>query len=263
MSNHYRRYGAVATVLGSAWIAGFLVQSLLAAEPQPREDDTPKDAADRFQVVLADDFDGKLHLNWKPVRYDDSHVSLTKNPGKLTITTQRGSIFGDEKNDEFGDGIQAKNIFVLDNPLAKDVDFTVITCVSGFTPQVSFQQAGLILYDDDDNYLKWGYEFDWEHGGGQVFTIVAETAAQPEYKHMPPASGAERYWVRLTKRGNKYEYAASLDGNKFTVYGEQEWNGRVKQMGLLAKNGGNKDAPDIDAAFEFFELRAPVPEQKP
>jgi len=262
MKNSYRCF-TLAGVFGGAMLAGFIVRSLIAADARPRDDDGNRDAADRFQVVMADDFNGKLHLNWKPVRYDETHVSLTKNPGKLTITTQRGSIFGDEKHDEFGEGVQAKNIFVLDNPLANDVDFTVITCVSGFTTQASFQQAGLILYDDDDNYLKWGYEFDWENNGGQVFTVVAETAGHPEYKHMPPSSGADRYWVRLTKRGNKYEYAASLDGNKFTVYGEQEWDGRVKQIGLLAKNGGNKDAPDTDAAFEFFELRAPAPEPKP
>jgi hypothetical protein len=263
MSKHTYRCRAFAGLLAMAFLAEFVPRPLNAVEPRTHEEEAAKDAADRFQVVLADNFDGKLHLNWKPVRYDDTHVSLTKNPGKLTITTQRGSIFGDEKNDAFGAGVQAKNIFVLDNPLAKDVDFTVITCVSGFTPQVAFQQAGLILYDDDDNYLKWGYEFDWDNNGGQVFTIVAETDGKPEFQHMPPASGADRYWVRLTKRGNNYEYAASLDGNKFTVYGEQEWNGRAKQLGLLAKNGGNKDAPDIDANFEFFELLAPPPAAKP
>ena len=203
MLKNFSRFSAFIALIGCSLFAGAVMEMLAAAEPRARDEEGAKDAADRFQIVLADDFDGKLHLNWKPVRYDETHVSLTKNPGKLTITTQRGSIFGDEKNDEFGEGVQAKNIFVLDNPLGKDVDFSVTTCVSGFTPQTSFQQAGLILYDDDDNYLKWGYEFDWGNNGGQVFTVVAETAGQPEFKHMPPSSGAERYWVRLTKRGNK------------------------------------------------------------
>ena len=33
----------------------------------------------------------------------------------------------------------------------------------------------------------------------------------------------------------------------------------TKRIGILAKNGGNKDASELDAAFEFFEFRAPRP----
>src|SRR3954465_6836366 len=97
-----------------------LLLPLRAAEPA-------KDPSDRFQVLLSDDFNGKTHLNWKPVRLDESHVSLTKNPGKLTITTQRGTIHGFELQDQFAEGIQAKNIYVLDNPVGPDADFVVTT----------------------------------------------------------------------------------------------------------------------------------------
>jgi hypothetical protein len=98
-------------------------------------------------VLLAyDGFDGKLGLNWKPVRPDPSHISLTKTKGALTITTQRGSIHGEETKDVYGEGIQAKNLYLIDNPLAHGGDFVATTCVSGFTPEMRFQQAGLIVY---------------------------------------------------------------------------------------------------------------------
>ena len=43
----------------------------------------------------------------------------------------------------------------------------------------------------------------------------------------------------------------------FTTNRLYQWGtGAPKQVGILAKNGGNKDSPEIDAAFEFFELRA-------
>ena len=179
--------------------------------------------------------------------------------GALTITTQRGSIHRDEKNDAFGEGVQAKNIYVIENPLSDTADFVVTTCVSEFIPDTGYQQAGLICYDDDDNYLKFGYEFDWQRGGGQAFCILTETAAQSGFKYLDPAPGLHRFWVRLTKRGNKYEYAYSKDGEEFKIGGEREWSGTPKKVGLLAKNGGNKGAPEIDAAFEFFELRSPPP----
>jgi hypothetical protein len=66
--------------------------------------------------VALDTFDGKFLLNWQPVRSDPSHVSLSKFPGQLTITTQRGSIF---ENHVARNEPAAKNIFVIDNPLGK------------------------------------------------------------------------------------------------------------------------------------------------
>jgi regulation of enolase protein 1 (concanavalin A-like superfamily) len=229
-----------------------------AGGPTAREEED----AGSSQVRVFDDFDGKLTLNWKPVRPDPSHVSLTKNPGKLTITTQRGSIHGEETKDEFGAGIAAKNLFLIDNPLAKDAEFVVTTCVSGFIPEMPYQQAGLIVYDDDDNYLKWSYEYNWPNAGGQVFCCVTETDARPNHDYAQAESGLKRYWLRLTKRGDRYEYAASTDGDHFRVHGSVAWgDGAPKRIGLLAKNGGNKDATEQDAAFEFFELGSSVSPQ--
>jgi hypothetical protein len=130
-------------------------------------------------VLLAyDGFDGKLGLNWKPVRPDPSHVSLKKTPGALTLTTQRGSIHGEETKDAYGEGIQAKNLYLIDNPRAPGGDFVATTCVSGFTPEMIYQQAGRIVYNNDDNYLKFGYEYNWPKQSGQAFRILTETDAK-------------------------------------------------------------------------------------
>jgi regulation of enolase protein 1 (concanavalin A-like superfamily) len=229
----------------------------------PQSDESKRGSevgADEFSFFALDDFDGKLRLNWRPVRHDPTRVSLSKNPGKLTITTQRGSIHGEETKDAFGEGIQAKNIFLIDNPLSKDMDFVVTTCVSGFTPVTPYQQAALIVYNDDDNYMKWGYEYNWPQGEGQVLCILSETDARSNFRHVEAPSGLRRYWLRLTKRASRYEYAFSTDGKEFEVHGEKEWgDGAPKKMGILAKNGGNKQAPELDACFEFFELRSPAP----
>jgi hypothetical protein len=54
-----------------------------------------------------------------------------------------------------------------------------------------------------------------------------------------------------------YEFASSTDGNAYTVHGEQTWgSGEPKFLGLIAKNGG-RQAAELDAQFEFFELRTP------
>jgi len=212
-----------------------------------------KEGDAKFKFLAYEAFDGKLGLNWQPVRHDPTHVSLSKNPGKLTITTQRGTIHGDER---VRNEPSAKNIFVIDNPLAKETDFVVTTCVSSFTPVMAYQQAGLICYDDDDNYLKWGWEFDWHKGFGQTFYLVRETDAKPDHHYVQDGSGLQKVWLRLKKRGNVYEYSASSDGKEFKVYGARPWGeGAPKKIGFLAKNGGPEGIPEIDACFEFFELK--------
>jgi regulation of enolase protein 1 (concanavalin A-like superfamily) len=208
--------------------------------------------------VYYDAFKDKFALDWKVVRSEPDHVSFKKVPGALVITTQRGSIHGKEKDDKLSEGMRAKNIHLLDIPFAKDVNWTATTCVSDFRPDTAYQQAGLIVYDGDDDYLKWGYEYDWQNGRGQRFFLVAETEGVPA--HEAPAtseSDLKKYWLRLTKRGDKYEYSWSSDGEKWVLGGERTWgNGQPKRVGIIAKNGGNKDAAEIDATFRFFELKS-------
>jgi hypothetical protein len=67
--------------------------------------------------------------------------------------------------------------------------------------------------------------------------------------------------VRIAKRGNRYESLTSTDGKSFQSHGEVDCgDGSPKHIGILAKKG-NKDASELDANFEFFELRAPAQER--
>ncbi len=219
---------------------------------------TPGEEAERAEAAAFrafDAFEGKLDLDWKPVRHDPTHVSLTKHPGKLTIVTQRGTIHRDQDQDALSEGTRAKNIFVIANPLPKEPGLVVTTRLDSFKPETHWHQAGLILYDDDDNYLKWTCEFG--SATRRVLVLLREENQQSQMTFFPLAADRDRLWLRLTKRGSWYEFASSTDGNDFTVHGELPWGGGLpKRIGLLAKNGGNPEAADIDACFEFFELRS-------
>jgi uncharacterized protein (TIGR03067 family) len=204
-----------------------------------------------------DEFDGKLVLEWDPVRPDPTHISLEKNPGKLTITTQRGSIHGDEKNDAYGEGIQAKNLYLIPNPSAGDSDFVATTCIESFTPETNWQQAGLIVYDDDDNYLKWDLEWNQNSPAGVTIVFLRETAQRSRVSATMPEADSKKFWLRLTKRGDAYQRAFSTDGAEFIVAGEGSWgDGAPKRIGIYAKNGGNPNASEVDAVFDFFEVRS-------
>jgi regulation of enolase protein 1 (concanavalin A-like superfamily) len=145
----------------------------------------------------------------------------------------------------------------LDLPFSKEADWIATTCVNGFAPETTYHQAGLIVYTDDDNYLKWTYEYNWRAGQGQTFHLVAETEGTPVHDQPEKSeSGLKKYWLRLTKTGKQYTYWWSADGGQWTKAGEKTWgDGQPKRVGLIAKNGGNKDAKELDVEFEFFELR--------
>jgi len=65
----------------------------------------------------------------------------------------------------------------------------------------------------------------------------------------------------LSPHGYHYESLTSTHGKNFQSHGEVDWgDGSPKHIGILAKKG-NKDASELDADFEFCELRAPAPER--
>jgi regulation of enolase protein 1 (concanavalin A-like superfamily) len=209
-----------------------------------------------FGVLLFDNFNGKMGLAWKPVRHDPTHVSFSERPGMLTIRTQRGTINRDEKAQGW---TQARNLFLVENPLPKEADFEVTTCLHRFRPNELLQQAGLLLYNDDDNYLKWIVLFNRTAGVGQVYSLHTEKEAVSEYRHHA-SPDEDPVWLRVVKRGANYSACASADGKHFQVLEESVWpvDGPTK-VGLIAKNGGGlQDALEMDAHFDYFELKSPL-----
>jgi regulation of enolase protein 1 (concanavalin A-like superfamily) len=208
-------------------------------------------------VLLFDSFNGKMGLAWKPVRQDLTHLSFSDRPGMLTIRTQRGTINKAEKALGWP---QAKNLFLVENPLPRDADFQVTTCIYRFRPNELFQQAGLLLYNDDDNYLKWIVQFNRTDGVGQVYSLMTEQEAVSEFRHHPAPDDEDKLWLRVLKRGATYSACGSTDGKQFKVLETRDWpvEGPTK-VGLVAKNGGGlQDALEIDAHFDFFELKSPL-----
>lgn len=200
---------------------------------------------------LRDDFDEEQTLKWEPIRYDPTHVSLDKHPGKLTIVTQSGTIYANNS------GTRVKNLYMVPNPAAEGGDFVITTRIVLFAPTTSWQQAGLLIYDDDDNYLKCDLEFNGRAPSGIISAFVRETEHKPDFTIVTPKKKGDTFWLRVKKCGRLYQYSYSADGESYTVVGEKRWgDGTPKSMGLFAKNGLNPAAGHIDAQFDFFDVRS-------
>lgn len=202
-------------------------------------------------IRLFEPFEGHLTLDWKPVRPDPTHVSLTKNPGRLTITTQPGGMWEDT-------GREAKNLYLVRTPMAQGGDFVLTTCIESFRPTMKWQQAGLLIYDDD-NYLKCAMEAG---DGNPRLALVRESDGEAQSEIDQTGIETEKVWIRIIKRGKTYERAYSIDGRRFVSAGEVDWgDGIPKRIGLFAKNGTGSET-EIDAAFDFFEVRSLTPTER-
>lgn len=136
-----------------------------ALKPEGNNDSVAA-AAGEVSVLAYDGFDGDFGLDWKTLNPDPSHYSLTKDPGALTITTWHGGLHGSSTDYE--------NLFLTDCPGAAGGDFQLTTCTFSFKPVAIWNQAGLVFYSDDGNYLQFVYE--WNFGsGGRIFTVGIET----------------------------------------------------------------------------------------
>jgi cytochrome oxidase Cu insertion factor (SCO1/SenC/PrrC family) len=237
----YKRSSLPVLLALAVWSATVSARNgLLAAQPKSEAEPKPS--------VISDEFEGHRGLDWQNRNPDQSHLSLHKRPGTLTITTQQGGFYGSNTS--------YKNLLLLENPVEDGGDFELTTCLVSFAPFANVQQAGLVCWNDEDNYVKWVFEWS-DYIGGQAFSLVRETQARPSSATYGHAMGrGERVWLRLIKRGNRYEYAASRDGKSFRVFGESAWSGEhPRWIGLVAKNSADSGAPEIDASFEFFKIR--------
>ena len=218
--------------------------------------------------VLQEFFNEKLDLKWKVIRPDKEHVSLKTNPGQLTVTTQRGTIHGNEKQDAFSEGTQAKNIHLVDREIPANVDFVTTIAIHKFEPEMFYHQVGLIAYQDDDNYTKWSIEKANSVSTPVRMLLVCENNARPSHNMLTPIEIDGPFWLRFERTGPDWICRHSKDGKSFQAVGVHTFEfsdtKRPVRVGFIAKNGGNPAAAEIDVVIDSFELKVypPIAEEE-
>ena len=171
------------------------------------------------------DFSKALDKGWSFVREDKADWRLKD--GKLQLLAQPSNIWGKRNN-------KTENFLLraLPGPKAA-VEVTV-----DFNPRKEYEQAGLMIYLDDDNYIK----FDRELYGGQSCTLVLESKAKPKVvKKIPFREGPLR--LRLEISDGKVKAMVKAPGGKeWTAHGETTLPGGSEEVkvGLFALLGDAK-----------------------
>ena len=184
---------------------------------------------------------------WWWVREDPTHWSLIDRPGWMRITTQPGSLVGGT-NDE-------QNLLLMPAPPG---DF-YLTVQLEFTPTANFHQAGLIIYQDDDNYVRLSLG---HVSGDQYVEMTCEVNASADVTGVMEA--ATHLELQLQKRGDTYEGYYSLDGEHWTPVGRYTASLGAVQAGLGAAQEISLNlqaAPDIPADFTKFQMIGGLPQR--
>ena len=227
------------------------------------------DSNDHFDLnsVAFDDFNDHFDLNWDILGDNPSNWSLSKIPGTLTITTENGTYTRYRKD--------YKNIFLIPNPVEESQDFQVTTCLKSFRPVGIWNQAALILWNDEDNNLKFGYQYEDDIGPPApdvinqcVLSVGIEIEGMARHLWFRAEQEPDNIWLRVIKQGKFCDLFVSTDGESFQpaevimpAWGLSSsrinWpDVPVKYVGIYANNGSAINAPTVDASFDFFEVKA-------
>lgn len=195
---------------------------------------------DAQMPAMVENFNGSLLPTWSWVREVPGNWSLTANPGKLRIVTMEGSLYS-----YFNDG---QNILLRNAP---NGDFSLTTRLE-YSPTEFLHSAGLIVYQDDDNYihLSRGYSY-----ANIIFSTV-DTASQPYTLHSVEYNASSVY-LRIDRDGTRYHLYFCADGVNWEAIGSTTESFTNPKIGLAVFGNASQLHPAAD--FDYLNLNMALP----
>ncbi len=161
-----------------------------------------------------DEFDGASldKTKWNSIVREQEDLYEVSG-GQLHVTTVNGDIY------ESGDPTPTRNFF-LQTPDHAGADWTIETKIDASELSGGYEQAGLMAYQDDSNYIKYDILSD---DGQTVLNRIelrseeGDVIQNPQPQVTDAAGFPGEVWLRLTKTGDMYSGEYSFDGETFTV----------------------------------------------
>jgi regulation of enolase protein 1 (concanavalin A-like superfamily) len=174
------------------------------------------------KVLFEEKFQKKLSDGWTWVREDKKGWKLSE--AAIEIRALPGSLKGKENT--------AKNLLLRKAPPASpDTPFAIEATVKS-APAQAGEQAGVIVYENDDSYVS----FVREHKDGKVFVRMIREMGGEEIVWAEKELEGEAHALRILHMGNKIQ-AEVMTGQPAmwmpAYYGEPPFKGEVK-AGLAA-----------------------------
>lgn len=192
--------------------------------------------------IFRDDFDSETLADHWIVGPESNHIrndkwSLLANPGYLTIVTQPADIHESSNN--------PINFFLYEVPYE---NFKAVTRLY-VQPERDFEQAGLFLYNDMDNYARLARVHAF--GEQAVEPAIESNAAYSEW--IKNIDNTDEIYLKMTKLDHKIGYAYSIDGVDWISIGGNpsvHWDQTYAVLYAISPVSER----EIDALFDYIEI---------
>jgi beta-glucosidase-like glycosyl hydrolase len=198
-----------------------------------------KDYAVNFGVKsLSDEFNNNtLGSQWTWMRENATNWSLSKKSGSMLITSGKGDLAEANNN--------AENILLQ----SANTDWTIDTkIICSRKPSGFSQNAGILAYQDDDNFVRLVYRASFGRRGpgssgeqpGAVELMIENGGDQKSALTLSMdgiIKSDNTLFLRLVKKGDTYSAFVSPDGNKFESVGNSVVVLKDIKAGIIASDG--------------------------
>ena len=209
-----------------------------------------RDASEPCDCVegAGDEFDGTAldKDKWNAIVREQEDL-YTLEDGWLEVTTVNGDIYT-------GGAPGPTRNFILQNPTPGQ-NWVIETHIDAATLSGGYEQAGLMVRADDDNYIK--YDIISDDGQTRLNRLelrseIAGAIQQPQPADPQVPVGGTEVWLRLTKTGTSYAAEYSFDGTTWSAVSAPVTNPMVDPAFGLFTLGVNSGGGT--ARFEYFSV---------
>jgi hypothetical protein len=218
------------------------LQGTLLYAPTPMPTPTPLAADTSLSEgtpIYSDAFDGTFDSEWNWIRAVDEQWNLADNPGMLHVNLAQVS-----------DVYQAPPSTLLVRSIQEE-NFEIVTHIF-FEPVRNFQKAGLVIYEDDENFvalLRAYVDVAGFPGNAIYFDNIFNSEADPQNFATKTSHPSEVY-LKIRKVGDTYSAYYSEKGENWNPIGAHMSQIEPVSIGLLI---GATDQP-VSVDFDFFEI---------
>lgn len=172
---------------------------------------------------------------WRIIRADDDHPVTIENGKGLQIASQYGDLYQSSNS--------AKNLIARKLEGSWNVTVHLDTDV---IPTKIYQQAGLLIYQDDDNYIKLADIFD-NKGEAEIQFGQESGGIWTEYGRTMVSS--KSYDLRVEKKNGECSFWFRPDGGEWTFAGSAQADYDEVNLVLFAFNG-EQNQPSMQTVFK-------------
>ena len=220
---------------------------------------------------ISDEFNsGTLGKQWNWVRENASNWSLSKKSGSLLISSEKGDIVSSNNN--------AMNIIQQ----SANTDWTIESKMVCSRKPSGSQNAGILAYEDDDNFIKLVYKANVPRFGmggpggagaqlGSVDLVIEKDGYQKSGSTLSMADIIKddcTLVLKLEKKGSLYSASCSSDGKNFKTIGTADIILKDIKAGMLVCDGiaqarggfpgmeqpTNQPQTPFEVAFDYFHI---------